>query len=179
MSGSGTIPDSYRMDDTLAYYEKNARQAATSYEGVAFDAPLNRLIQLVADGARILEIGTGSGRDAARLLSEGYRVDGIDGSSAMIAQAKALHPELSDRLTHHVLPEPLPYNSSEFDAVASWAVLMHLRAEFLAPVFGEIRRIVVPGGIFAYSVNTERPGLDLDGCDERGRHFTCLPVAGW
>jgi hypothetical protein len=39
------------------------------------------------------------------------------------------------------------------------AVIMHLDAEDLPVVFGEIARVTKTGGVVAYSVNTARAGL--------------------
>jgi SAM-dependent methyltransferase len=167
------------MDTTLSFYDSNARDMARRYEEVDFDAPVDRFKQHLSPGARILEIGTGSGRDAARLVSGRYDVVGIDGSAAMIAEAISRHPELRGRLLRHRLPEPLPFDDGGFDGVVSWAVLMHLRREALEAVFRDIGRVTAPEGIFAYSVNTERAGLDEEGHDGRKRRFTCLPATGW
>ncbi|MFW6312347.1 MAG: hypothetical protein ACOC2N_00495 [Spirochaetota bacterium] len=56
---------------------------------------------------------------------------------------------------------------------------MHVPEAGLAEVFGEIARVVRTGGVLGYSVNTERSGLDAEGTDERGRHFTCLAAEAW
>lgn len=170
-----TEPD----DNTLVFYNDHARVMAERYEEVDFSGPVDRFAWYLRRSVRVLEIGTGSGRDAARLLTRGYDVAGIDGSKAMIAAAVSLHPELSGRLTHHALPEPLPFVADSFEGVCSWAVLMHLPPGNLPGVFLDIGRVTAHGGIFAYSVNTQRTGLDESGFDPRGRRFTCLPATEW
>lgn len=46
----------------------------------------------------VLEIGSGSGREAAFLTSHGYNVAGIDASANMVADALVRHPKLTPLL---------------------------------------------------------------------------------
>jgi SAM-dependent methyltransferase len=97
----------------------------------------------------------------------------------MLAEAERHHPELCGRTIHHRLPDPLPFEDASFDIVTSMAVIMHLDRPELPKVFSEVARILRGGGVFGYSVNTERAGLDDQGTDPRGRHFTCLSAREW
>lgn len=97
----------------------------------------------------------------------------------MLSEAAHRHPELRGRTQHHQLPAALPFFSDSFDLVISVAVIMHLPEREIPGVFGEIARVLVPGGTVAYSVNRARPGLDAGGNDPKGRHFTCLSSDAW
>ncbi len=167
------------MNRTLDYYDDHAAAATTSYERVDFSRLVDRFAALLQPGARVLDLGCGSGRDAARLRARGYDVVAADGSKAMLARATAIHPELTGHTFHVVLPETLPFDSDAFNGAMSWAVIMHVPESELGRVFGEIARILAPDGVLGYSVNTVRPGLDADGSDTRGRHFTCLASDAW
>ena len=168
-----------RRDSTLSFYEANAAEAVADYEAVDFSSVLQPVLEHLSAGARVLEIGCGSGRDAAALLARGCDVTATDASDAMLTQAAARHPELQDRLLRYAVPGPLPFASHSFDAVIAMALIMHLAFEDIGKAFGEIVRVLKPHGIFAYSVNTERVGLDERGYDDRGRYFTCLSTADW
>lgn len=167
------------MNPTLRYYESNAADVAASYEQVDFSRVVDSFTAHLPPGARLLDLGCGSGRDSARLLRSGYNVTAVDGSAAMLARALALHPELAGRTVHAVLPGVLPFEADSFDGAMSWAVIMHLREEALPDLFAELARVTTRGGLLAYSVNTARAGLDADLTDERGRHFTCLAMRSW
>jgi len=169
----------HSMNRTLNYYESQALDSSASYEQVNFSRLVDRFAATLRPGTRILDLGCGSGRDAARLTNQGFDVVAADGSQAMIARATELHPELTGRTEHVVLPGRLPFVDSAFNGVTSWAVIMHVPEDGLKVVFGEIARVVAPGGVLGYSVNTERSGLDADGNDLRGRHFTCLTASSW
>jgi SAM-dependent methyltransferase len=97
----------------------------------------------------------------------------------MISAAVSHHPELADRVHHHTLPEPLPFDSGTFSAVISMATLMHLERDAIPTVLAEFHRVLVPGGTAGISVSTERSGLNDQGRDAKGRHFTVLPAGQW
>lgn len=166
-------------DTTLAYYDRNAPDIAAGYESVDMSRTLEGVSRYLPEGAAVLEIGTGSGRDAAWLLERGFSVTGVDGSRRMIGEAVSRHPELHDRIRHCVLPDLLPFPAERFDGALSLATIMHLPEEAIPPVLREIMRVLRPGGTAALSVSVERSGLNERGEDGRGRHFTVLSVATW
>ena len=166
-------------DPTLAYYETDAARITADYEAVDLGATLERIVGRLPAAARVLELGAGSGRDAALLLGRGFEVTALDGSQAMAERAASLHPELAGRIRVHRLPAPLPFADAAFDAVLSLATLMHLTRGAIAEVLTECRRVLRPGGTLAVSVPTERPGLDEAGRDDRGRHFTVMDAPSW
>lgn len=173
------MTNSDHTDPTLAYYQKHAARITADYETVDMSATVERIVRRLPAGARVLELGAGSGRDAALLLARGFAVTALDGSQAMAERAATLHSELAGRIRVHLFPEPLPFADAVFDAVLSLATLMHLPAPAIADVLAECRRVLRPGGRLAVSVPTERPGLDEAGRDERGRHFTVMDAGAW
>ena len=166
-------------DPTLAYYKAHAARITAGYEAVDLSATLERIVRHLPAAARILELGSGSGRDAACLLDRGFEVTALDGSEAMAVRAATLHPELAGRIRVHRLPAPLPFGDDAFDAVLSLATLMHLPVAAIPDVLAECRRVIRPGGLLALSVPTERPGLDEAGRDEDGRYFTVIGADDW
>ncbi len=166
-------------DSTLSFYETRAAEVVAGYEAVDFSPVLQPVLEHLSPGDRVLELGCGSGRDAAVLLDRGCNVTATDASDAMLTEAAARHPELERRLLRHVLPKTLPFPSHSLDAVIAMAVIMHLSFEEIQKAFGDIIRVLKRQGIFAYSVNTERAELDERGYDDRGRYFTCLSTADW
>ena len=65
---------------TLAYYAANAEAFASSTVSVEFTAMQERFVELLEPGARVLDFGCGSGRDAKRFAEAGFAVDAVDGS---------------------------------------------------------------------------------------------------
>lgn len=167
------------MNSTIRFYQNNAADLASRYEAVDFTRFVQKTLGYIPPGGRVLDMASGSGRDAAAMLHAGFDVVAADGSRAMLDQAVALHPELRGRTRLAELSARLPFDDHDFDAVTSWATLMHLPLDRLPDVFAEFGRITRMSGILAYSVNTARPGLDDSGLDDKGRLFTCLPAREW
>jgi SAM-dependent methyltransferase len=106
----------------------------------------------------ILELGCGTGNDAARLAREGYQVTAIDLSAEAIARAQARFG--SDvRFLVADMALPLPFRDASFDAVMSNVALHMFPDRVTRLVFAEIRRLVRPGGLFVFHVNAieDRP----------------------
>jgi demethylmenaquinone methyltransferase/2-methoxy-6-polyprenyl-1,4-benzoquinol methylase len=100
-------------------------------------------------GGRILDLGCGTGKLAAR-LSERARVVGLDVSFEMLRAARRGAPR-------SVLVQgsafALPFADGAFDAAVSGFVLRNL--DHLPPAFAELARVVRPGGTVALVDITE------------------------
>ncbi len=98
----------------------------------------------------VLELGSGTGRDAALLLAAlpAGRLIAVDGSAAMVEATRAANADAvaAGRLTAfvHDLATPLPLPAGSVDAVFSVATLHWLDDHGF--VFGELARVLRPGG---------------------------------
>jgi len=132
---------------------------------------------------RILEIGSGPGRDALALESAGVVVDRTDVSPSFVAfmeeaghQARVLDP-LTDEL------------GGPYDGVWAQASLLHVARENLATVLGRLRTAVTPDGrIFLSLKEGDGEAWSVHGSVAAPRHFTywreaelrtVLATAGW
>ena len=117
------------------------------------------LLPLREAGVRtILELGCGTGNDAARLAGEGYAVTAIDVSGEAIGQAKARSGSVA-RFMVADMTRRLPFPDAGFDAVMS-NVAMHMFPDAVTrAVFAEVGRLVRAGGLFLFHVNAleDRP----------------------
>ena len=108
-------------------------------------APLAAALdRLVVEPARVLDLGTGTGK-AARLVAERFpaaEIVGVDMSPAMVKEGRELLPaELDGRVRFEVADaSALPFADGAFDLV----VLLNM-----IPFFGEIARVTAPGGTVA------------------------------
>ncbi len=162
---------------TIDYYEQNATELCARYESVSLDSFHKVLTESFEAGSCLLEIGCGSGRDAARAVGNGFDVAAIDASRQLLSAAKKQHPELDGRLFQLALPCQLPFADKTFAGFYSVACLMHLPSEDLYHVLSEIRRVVRQGGLVSLPVC--RPDIDNSGLDEHGRVYNLMPIEEW
>jgi SAM-dependent methyltransferase len=101
---------------------------------------------------RVLELGCGTGNDAARLAGAGFDVVAIDGSAEAIATASR-HPGVDFRIAD--MTEPLPFADDAFDAVMSNVALHMFGDAETRAVFAEIARVLRPGGLLLFHVNAD------------------------
>lgn len=108
------------------------------------------LRHLPGEGARVLEIGAGTGRDAAALAARGHRVVALDRSAGALPLMARAHPELVGRGLVGGDALHLPFPDETFDAVFHQGVLEHFGnpVAFLA----ENRRVTRPGGLVVVDV---------------------------
>jgi SAM-dependent methyltransferase len=106
----------------------------------------------------ILELGCGTGNDAARLAREGYAVTGTDLSAAAIGQAQVRFGSLAT-FTVADMTRRLPFADRSFDAVMSNVALHMFPDDVTRAVFARVGRIVRPDGLFVFHVNSlaDRP----------------------
>jgi tRNA threonylcarbamoyl adenosine modification protein (Sua5/YciO/YrdC/YwlC family) len=114
-----------------------------------FDAFEDAVVAATGDGARsILELGTGTGETAARLLERHPEASlvGIDVSEPMLVAARSRVPDGRAAFRIARLQDPLPDGS--FDLVASALCVHHLDGEEKADLFVRVAAALVPGGRF-------------------------------
>ena len=123
-------------------------------EMISTDVPLFERLQeelVAASGTgaqRILELGTGTGETARRLLERHPRASlvGIDESDGMLRAAAAALPADRVELRVRRLQEALP--SGRFDLVVSALCVHHLDGREKADLFGRVSAALAPGGRF-------------------------------
>jgi cyclopropane fatty-acyl-phospholipid synthase-like methyltransferase len=111
---------------------------------------LEQLTSRLGNGARVLELGCGAGRDARRLARR-FRVTGIDLSAEQIARARENVPNAD--FIEADLTE-LDLEPGSFEAVAAAYSFNHVPRDLLAPMFRRIHAWLVPGGLFLASFGT-------------------------
>jgi tRNA (cmo5U34)-methyltransferase len=96
--------------------------------------------------ARMLELGTGTGETARRVLARhpGGALVGIDASERMLAHARAALPDADLRVAR--LEDPLP--DGPFGLVFSALAVHHLDGPAKAALFARVARVLSPGGRF-------------------------------
>lgn len=104
-------------------------------------------------GKDVLELGCGGGQCSVAFALRGARVTGIDFAAGQLAFARKLAAEhgVEVDFLQRDLRDLSPFADDSRDIVFSAFALMYL--DDRPRVFREVRRVLKPGGIFAFSVD--------------------------
>jgi ubiquinone/menaquinone biosynthesis C-methylase UbiE len=100
------------------------------------------LLDHVEPGARVLDIGCGSGEFGAALMQAGAHPVGVDISSEALRRGREHHPHLDLRLASEA--GPLPLDDAQMDVVWAGDVVEHVVDT--TAWLSELRRVLRPGG---------------------------------
>lgn len=153
---------------TLKYYQDNAQTFFDGTVNVDMSSLYETFTKHLAPGARVLDAGCGSGRDAKAFLRMGYQVEAFDASPAMVELARE----------HTGLPVQLMTFADvdwkeEFDGIWCCASLLHVPAVELPEVMRKLAGALKPGGVWYVSFKYGDGEREVD-----GRRFTDMDEVG-
>jgi SAM-dependent methyltransferase len=155
---------------TVQYYDDNAEAVFAQYS--TSRSGLEKYFSLAfRPGSEILDVGAGSGRDLGILIREQYDAYGAEPSPRLRALAVARIPGLAGRIHEGALPNLAALIGRKFDGVLCAAVFQHIPVEERIDAARDLRDLLKPGGRLLIAVPRDRPGIDADMRDERGRLF--------
>ena len=154
------------MDKTLNYYNENAQSFASGTVSVEFTEIQDRFLEKLDPGAYILDFGCGAGRDTKYFLSQGYRVDAIDGSE-QLCQIASDHTGIKVR---QMLFQELEVNE-KYDGIWACASILHLPKKELKEVLKKmLTALKIDGWIYTSFKYGEYEGI------RNGRYFTDFTI---
>jgi len=134
---------------TIAHYNRTADE----YVARTRDADLGeircRFLSLVKPGGRILDVGSGSGRDLKAFRQQGFVPIGIEPSAALAERARKYSGETC--VVRDV--ESLTWRD-EFDGIWACASLLHLPKASLPNALQRLSEALRPGGVLYVSVRS-------------------------
>jgi len=126
------------------------------------------LLEHVAPGDRVLDLGCGEGTFTALLARAGAAPVGFEVADAAVRRARAAHPDLDFRLAP--IDGPLELADATVDVVWASEVIEHVADT--ARWLSEVRRVLRPGGVLVLTTpahgRARVAGLALRGFE---RHF--------
>lgn len=126
-------------------------------ESAAHRASLELLLERLAPGSRVLDVGSGTGRPTAQTLADaGHEVLGIDVSPVMVDIASRQVPGAEFRCAD---VRDLPLEDGSFDAVCVYFSLLQLSRAEQTDVLRLAARVLRPGGHLAVATVP----LDVEG----------------
>lgn len=100
-------------------------------------------IAAIPPGARILDVGCGTGRWLRRYLEFGFQPTGVDATQGMLRLARSrrtVSPLVAGESFR------LPFADSAFDSVSDITVAQHIPADLQPAALAEMMRVLKPGG---------------------------------
>lgn len=153
------------MHDPIAGYDAHGAELAARYERLRSQDVHAAFVDLLPPGADrlALDIGAGSGRDAAWLHERGFTVVAVEPARGMREAAKAHHAEADIRWLDDRLPALAATHrlGLAFDVILLSGVLMHVPPADRPRAFRKIATLLKPGGRLLISVR------DGDGAPDR------------
>lgn len=139
----------------------------------------DQFLSMLKKGAKILDVGCGPGHYSSYFIDQGFVVEAIDTSPAMLKLVKRRDPRIRPRLLDM---SSLDYEDNEFDGLWVCASLPHIPKESVGKVLAGFRRVLNHDGCMLVNAiignvdhrieTAEEMGL---GYEESGRFFQWYP----
>ena len=115
---------------------------------------------------RVLDVGSGPGRDGLILQEKGVEVTCLDASEAMIAlsTSRGLQSVVGDFCA-------LPFPDATFWGVWAYTALLHVPKAEIGTALSEIARVLTTGGVFGLGL--------IEGDDEKYRESSGINLPRW
>lgn len=134
-------------------YSAEAPDLLERYERMGFEGAHFAVLDFIAPPPLdVLDVGAGTGRDAAWFARRGDRVTAIEPTREMREGAIALHPEPNIEWIDDSLPDLMSVRGRTFDLVWMSAVWMHFDASERSAMMANVAPLVRPGGSLMISL---------------------------
>ena len=159
---------------TVASYEAAAEAYAAGQPPMSEDvlAAIDRFVSLLSAEPRVLEIGSGAGRDALALEERGVSVRRTDITPAFVRMLREAGHDatVADPLTDDLTD---PDRDAPYDGVWASASLLHVRREDLPQVLANLASVTAVGGALHLAVKEgDGARFSVHGNVAGPRHFT-------
>ena len=130
---------------TIASYDRSAAEFAARTASFHPERALAAFAVCAPSGSRVLDAGSGPGRDCAYLAELGFRPVALDLSAGMLAEGRrrgSAAPAVQADLRR------LPFASESFPGVWAAASLLHLPQADFAPALRDLARVIGRGCLY-------------------------------
>ncbi|MFC5184600.1 class I SAM-dependent methyltransferase [Actinomadura harenae] len=148
-------------------YGAEADRLAHEYESLPSEDVFRDVLHLIpGKPGRVLDIGAGTGRDAAAFAVRGHAVTAVEPTPELLAHARRLHAGAGIAWLDDTLPD-LAAVQGTFDLVTLVAVFMHLDAGERPRAMRRLAGLLEPAGVALLTLR--------HGPTPQGRHMFDIP----
>ncbi|WP_342561368.1 MerR family transcriptional regulator [Paenibacillus sp. FSL R7-0345] len=135
--------DKWGFDRLASVHDQLVQENKRKYKD--YEEALSLIVEWVSPirGERGLDIGTGTGNLAGRLIDAGAEMTGVDQSNEMLKECQRKFPSIETKLGNFLA---LPCLDGKFDFVVSSFALHHLTDDQKRMAIQEMRRVLKPHG---------------------------------
>jgi SAM-dependent methyltransferase len=154
-SGYGEVAVKAVRVSGTEHYAEEAPELLKRYESISFAEAQRAVLHLIPkDPCRVLDIGAGTGRDAAGFAAMGHRVVAVEPTEEMRRGAMVLHPSPLIEWIDDSLPDLAVVRAREeqFDVVMTTAVWMHLDEQQRRRGMPNVAALVRDGGLMSMTL---------------------------
>lgn len=149
------------MNKTIDYYDKNAQEYYRLTVDVDMSSICDKFLGYVKSGGKIIDIGSGSGRDIKYFLNKGYEAKGIDASTELCQICKKQGLEIENTTIQDWTPK------ERYDGIWANASLLHISLYEIESFLIKAKYCLNEDGVIFISM---KEGL-LKEYDDKGRFF--------
>ncbi|MBP3961124.1 MerR family transcriptional regulator [Paenibacillus lignilyticus] len=142
-----TWMDTWDFDRLAAVYDRSEAMLSTGsvLSQAEYETALDFIVQWVSpkSGEQGLDIGTGTGNLAGKLLALGAAMSALDQSKEMLAKCRERYPAMTAKLGNALA---LPFMDKQFTLIVSAFALHHLNGQQQLLALDQMDRVLAPGG---------------------------------
>lgn len=151
------------------YYQLHAQRFFSETVDVDMSELYRPFVAHLKPGARILDAGCGSGRDAKAFSEMGYEVEAFDASAELVELARQHTGLPVKQMRFEDITEV-----ERYDGIWCCASLLHVPLAELPGVMAQLAKALKPGGVWYLSFKYGSGEREKD-----GRRFTDMDEAGF
>ena len=165
----------FAVEDVVDSYNRLAGEIVPDYENLAFEEVHPTTLDLLPPApAAILDVGAGTGRDAAWFARQGHQVVAVEPSGELRRAGQELHDSPALKWIDDCLPvlSVVCESESKFDLIWLSAMWMHVPPDDRTRAFRSLVSLMKPGGDMMLSLRLgplppERPMAPVSSAEIR------------
>lgn len=150
-----------KHDSQYHYFDTAYRTGSDIWTHIPYHQIALAMLPAITPNSIILDIGSGRGVWAFKLIDHGFRVIGIDYVRSIVdkvnADIKMHHYAERARFVHGIATD-LPFTDASFPLVTDVGTLQHLHSDQWSTYLSELNRVTEPGGyVLSVTLSAETP----------------------